>query len=273
LKIEEIATGLERSEEGYWSPRGARSVSYPAEGSDFCLSVEEQSFWFTHRNKAIVAAARRFPPADGPVFDVGAGNGYVSAALADAGFTVVPIEPGAGASNAVRRGLQPVVRGTLPSPEFHPHSAGAIGLFDVIEHIDHDVEFLASISPYLKQGGRVYVTVPAHPWLWSQDDVDHKRRYTRATLERTLRSAGYRVEFITYTFWWLPVPVLFFRVIPSFIRRVLRRSYSPSKAEHTAGGATMRKLLEQTLRFEISRIGSGRRVPFGASCLAVATIG
>jgi hypothetical protein len=45
-------------------------------GSGFCFDVEDRSFWFAHRNKAIIAAVRRFPP--------GSGHCSMSAAVTDA---------------------------------------------------------------------------------------------------------------------------------------------------------------------------------------------
>jgi SAM-dependent methyltransferase len=210
VDIDDIATGLRRDAAGYWIAPETVRVSYPAGGHEDCLAMEEESFWFAHRNRAIVALLRRFPPAGGPVFDIGAGNGYVTAALERAGFETVAIEPSrAGAANAAAR-VGNVVCGSLPSAAFRPASAGAIGLFDVIEHIEDDRAFLRSLAPYLKSGGRLYATVPAFPWLWSSNDVrsGHHRRYTRRTLRETLRA----------------------RSIDSVRRQLPRRRYSRERA-------------------------------------------
>ena len=69
------------------------------------------------------------------------------------------------APNAVKRGLTNVVRGTLADARFHPRTLGAVGLFDVIEHIEDDVAFLRAIRPLLMDGAPVYLTVPAGPSL------------------------------------------------------------------------------------------------------------
>src|SRR5688500_15344963 len=110
LNLQEIAPGLTQHEDGYWVAPEEIQRSYPADGNDFCLSIEEESFWFAHRNRAITAAVALHPPADGPIFDVGGGNGVVTAALHSAGFPAVTIEPNrAGAANAIRRGVPHVV--------------------------------------------------------------------------------------------------------------------------------------------------------------------
>src|SRR5258706_8348496 len=172
MDLYDIAPGLSLDPAGYWLAPEQVRISYPADGNDNCLTMEEASFWFTHRNRAITAAVRRHPPADGPIFDVGAGNGYVSAALEAAGFPTIAIEPNrAGARNAVSRHVSHVVCGSLPSSAFRAGTAGAIGLFDVLEHIDADRDYLRSLRPYLKTGGRLYLTTPAFSWLWSENDV------------------------------------------------------------------------------------------------------
>jgi 2-polyprenyl-3-methyl-5-hydroxy-6-metoxy-1,4-benzoquinol methylase len=54
----------------------------------------------------------------------------------------------------------------------------------VLEHIDDEQAFLREIRRCLAPGGRIYLSVPAGRWLWSDDDVQagHFRRYTCASL-------------------------------------------------------------------------------------------
>jgi hypothetical protein len=60
------------NENGIWTALGNEKVSYPEEGNDACFEVEDQSFWFRHRNACIVEMVRNFPPEGrGPIFDVG----------------------------------------------------------------------------------------------------------------------------------------------------------------------------------------------------------
>ena len=46
------------------------------------------------------------------------------------------------------------------------------------------------------------MTAPAYDWLWSGEDVisAHRRRYTRETLLRAARAAGFDVLFASYFF-------------------------------------------------------------------------
>lgn len=271
MDLYDIAPGLSLDPAGYWMTPEQVQVSYPAHGNDNCLAVEDASFWFTHRNRAIIATVRRHPPAGGPIFDVGAGNGYVSAALETAGFPTIALEPSrAGAGNAAARNVSHVVCGTLPSSAFRTSTAGAIGLFDVLEHVEADRDFLQALRRYLKPGGRLYLTTPAFPWLWSEDDVyaGHFRRYTTATLAAIVAAAGYRVEYATYIFWCLPLPIFFLRTLRT--RRQGGRPQTSSLRGHTLGGTTVRRLAGMGFGFEIGRIARGASIPFGGSCLLVA---
>ena len=120
--------------------------TYPDAGNAFCFQVEDGSFWFHHRNACILGAVRRFPPA-GPVFDIGGGNGFVARGLVQQGFPAVVVEPGPeGARNARSRGLDPVVCAALDDAGFRPGALPAAGLFDVLEHLDDDVDVLRRLG-------------------------------------------------------------------------------------------------------------------------------
>ncbi len=69
-------------------------------------------------------------------------------------------------------------------------------LFDVLEHVEDDVGFLAGlVSDHLEPGGYALITVPAQPWLFSNHDrqLRHFRRYSPRSIESVLSRAGLRV--------------------------------------------------------------------------------
>jgi SAM-dependent methyltransferase len=274
MHVPDLAANVQRDAAGCWSTASTARVSYPAEGAGFCFDVEDRSFWFAHRNRAVVAAVRRFPPAIGPLLDVGGGNGCVSTALRGAGLQPVVVEPSPdGARNAVRRGLSPVINATLADAGFRPSCAGGVGLFDVLEHIQDEAEFLSLVRHCLKPDGRLYLTVPAYRWLWSEEDqqAGHFRRYSRGGIRSTLRRAGFSVEFATGLFWWLPPAVFAFRSLPYRFGRK-PRVWRPSSAAHTLGGGVLRRCAMSLSVVELGAIDRGIELPFGGSWLAVARV-
>jgi len=274
LDLAAIADGISSIPSGGWTTDGTAGVSYPEVGSATCFAIEDSSFWFDHRNRVILAAVQKFPPANEIILDVGGGNGFVTKALEDAGFAAVLLEPAEeGVANANARGLRYVVRGDLDAARFHEQTVGGIGLFDVIEHIDDDVAFLRNAARLLVPGGRVYATVPAFHSLWSAADVasGHFRRYRAAALEAVLKSAGLHVEYSTYFFWILPLPLYLVRVL--LPKLGLRRDdvVADAPRTHAVGGALTRAVVGKLFAPELRRIRRAKSVPFGGSCLVIAT--
>jgi SAM-dependent methyltransferase len=77
-----------------------------------------------------------------------------------------------------------------------------VGAFDVIEHLDPEVDAVAELARVLRTGGRMLISVPAYQWAWSDfdDQNGHHRRYTRRRAVAALERAGLQVERSTYAF-------------------------------------------------------------------------
>lgn len=262
-----------QSPDGVWRVDARSAVSYPEQGHDTCHAVEDHSFWFAHRNRCIAAVLRRFP-ADArlPFADVGGGNGFVAAMVRSLGYRVVLVEPGPGGiAHGRERGLDELVQASIVDLDVAPGSLGAIGLFDVLEHIEDDAAALRSMHRMLADGGKVYATVPAHRWLWSNadDQAGHFRRYTRTQLASRFSRCGFDVDLCSYYFWPLPLPMWLLRSLPDRLSRSRadRADRSRVNAEHRPSGS----LLERVLSPEVRALARGRPVPMGASCILVAT--
>jgi SAM-dependent methyltransferase len=276
VEVATISSRLQQGPDGIWYAPQSGSVSYPVEGYARCLSIEEGSFWFRHRNECIVAAVQSYgPPGAGEIFDVGGGNGFVSLALIRAGFETVLVEPGReGARNAKRRGVETVVCATLDGAGFVPGTLSSCGLFDVLEHTVDDRAFLRSIGELLVPKGRLYVTVPAYPALWSEEDelAGHHRRYTLASLTSVLKTTGFEISFATYLFRFLPVATFLTRALP--YRLGLGSSeidMAAARREHLVSHRLVARGLSKLLAPEVNRIERAQSMPFGASCLVVGT--
>ncbi len=91
-----------------------------------------------------------------------------------------------------------------------------IGLFDVVEHIEDDEAFLIENHSYLKKGGKIYITVPAYQWLFSEEDVyaGHYRRYSVKQISSLLENIGFEVKYKTYFFTFIPIPLFLLNALP-----------------------------------------------------------
>lgn len=257
---------------GVWRSRTMEAVSYPANANDVYLALEESSYWFRHRVACVRAAFSLFPP-QGDFYDIGGGNGYICGALESAGYPTVLVEPGPGAENARRRGLPRVIQSTLQASGFRPDALPAVGVFDVLEHIHDDGAFLGDLHRLIAPGGRLYCTVPALGWLWSDEDehAGHFRRYKESALVARLRAAGFIVEFCTPIFSWLVAPLFLRRTLPSLLRRRRRdRPANPAREHVLPRGVAA--IVDRVHAHEVGNIRAGRALPVGSSLLAVARV-
>jgi SAM-dependent methyltransferase len=260
---------------GIWRANAAAAadLSYPADHNAACFRLEDGSFWFTHRNRCIIAAVRRFPP-DGFILDIGGGNGFVAQGLIDAGYETALLEPGsAGAQNAKQsRRVPTVINATIDEAAIRPGSVPNIGLFDVLEHIGDDRPFVRRLHDILRPGGFLYLTVPAFDWLWSTADVDamHYRRYTRRTITDVL-SGGFEVLYLTYLFQRLVPLSMLMRALPYRIGLARPgRAAELYKREHAVQRRRLAGVLSWMLDHEVAAIAAGRSLVVGSSLLVVA---
>jgi SAM-dependent methyltransferase len=256
---------------GIWSSARTARVAYPEGDNATCFSLEDSSFWFRHRNRCILAAVTKYRPS-GFILDVGGGNGFVARALIDAGFETVLLEPGPeGAQNAKRsRAIPDVICASLEDAAIRDGAVPAVGMFDVIEHIEDDRGLAAQVHRILEPGGYFYVTVPAFNWLWSGADVDalHYRRYNHATMAAALER-HFRIVYLTALFERL-VPAFFLARTLPYALGLSGRSGAQFKTEHQPGGAAGTAVLERLLAHEVGCIARGRSLRVGSSLLVVA---
>jgi hypothetical protein len=273
MDITNYALDVELKEGIYYS-KNTSKISYPETGNQDLFEIEEDSFWFKHRNKCIIEAFKKNSK-NNLFFDIGGGNGYVSKGLQEAGIDCVLVEPGvSGCLNAQKRDLKNIVCSTLGDANFRESSISNIGVFDVVEHIEDDNLFLKMIHNYLLPEGLVFITVPAFQLLWSHDDVTagHFRRYTIAGMEEKLKNNGFSIVYSTYFFSLLPIPIILFRKIPNLFTFKKNKAKPNEKYtnEHTMKDGIFAKISDYIFQKEISKIKKGVRISQGSSCLIIA---
>ncbi|MBI1949662.1 MAG: class I SAM-dependent methyltransferase [Deltaproteobacteria bacterium] len=127
------------------------------------------------------------------VLDVGAGDGWLAGELRRAvGCSVTCWDEGYSDDDEGR--LRAAGLEACRAPPAGPFDAAL--LLDVLEHADDDVALLGAVVARVRAGGRLLVTVPAWPALFSEHDraLLHRRRYTPASCRRLLVEGGLRVD-------------------------------------------------------------------------------
>jgi SAM-dependent methyltransferase len=149
--------------------------------------LEDEHWWFVGRREIMRMLVQwALPPsAESLVLDVGCGTGANIGALA-ADYKCVGVDPSSEAIRLARLRFPGVtfVRGHAPEDVAEAgESADLFLLMDVLEHVPDDFELLSSILEISKPGALVFLTVPAHPSLWTEHDV-HLHHYRRYEMER-----------------------------------------------------------------------------------------
>ena len=80
--------------------------------------------------------------------------------------------------------------------------ADTVIMIDVIEHVDDDVALMRDYVDTAKPGTRFLISVPAFNFLWSSHDdfLEHRRRYSLATLKSSVEAAGLQPVKLNYFF-------------------------------------------------------------------------
>ncbi|MBO2462651.1 class I SAM-dependent methyltransferase [Actinomadura violacea] len=200
------------------------------------LAAVESSHWWFQGRRRIVATMLRDYLADHRasgvpglrVLDVGSGMGEMVDMLRAFG-RVTAMDSSEHAIEYLRQRHPTGVsarRGLVPDDLAEDEEFDLVTAFDVVEHIDDDVAALRGFRRVLAPGGRLVLTVPAFPVLWSHHDVyaGHVRRYRRHHLRDLLRQAGgFQADRIAYFNSLLFLPAFAARTAGRLRRRVVPR--------------------------------------------------
>lgn len=247
----------------------AESTGFEAHYFGPLAEMEAGNFWFRSRNRLLIWALQRYFPEARNFLEIGCGTGFVLSGIRKAlpelalcGSEVFS----AGLSFAAER---------LPGIELFQMDArripfreefDVVGAFDVLEHVEQDEEILSQMYQATRKRGGILVTVPHHPFLWSQTDdyARHVRRYKTQELKDKVKRAGFDNVRVT-SFVSLLLPLL---IISRIKQRLTREDFDPMSEFRI--GSLMNATLEKILDGERAMIRTGLSLPFGGSLLLVA---
>lgn len=153
------------------------------------------------RRAAIIKETRSWPR--GRVLEVGCGSGSICYELARNGFDCTGVETSAAAREIAEEILADTSSARVLSEIPEADSYDYLMSFEVLEHIEDDLEALINWLSYLRPGGKVLISVPAHTHKWDVTDVaaGHYRRYDREDVRQLIESSGlHSIEITTYGF-------------------------------------------------------------------------
>jgi 2-polyprenyl-3-methyl-5-hydroxy-6-metoxy-1,4-benzoquinol methylase len=220
--------------------------------------------WSQGRRRVVAAQLERLDiPAGATALDAGCGGGLLLAELArhaEAYGVDADAESVALARAAVGDDRVQVARlEALPFPDAR---FDLVMSMDVLEHLDDDRAALRELRRVTRPGGRMLVSVPALPALFSSHDVaaGHRRRYRRRDLVAAAGETGWRLrEAKSFNSFLLPVAAV--------ARLATRRSPPESDVRRAHGPAA--RAIEIALGVEARLLRAGVRLPIGLSLLAV----
>jgi SAM-dependent methyltransferase len=245
------------------------------------LEIEATHFWFVSRRKVLGCLLARLTASLVPgyrVLEVGCGHGgsltLLRKVCRQGKVFGLDLEL-EGLALARAQTSASVMQADITGPPFG-RDFSLVCLFDVLEHIPDDRRVLRDLCGLLSAGGRLVLTVPAEPSLWSYFDlaVHHQRRYRLAELEDKLTDAGFEVEYST-SYMAALFPLVYLKRWWSGLAGRLRpetptTTYDLALGELAVPHPLVNWIASLLLACEPSLIGRRVRLPIGTSLLAVA---
>ena len=234
------------------------------------MFTEENTYWWYQGRKEIVLALLGYHTALSSrrlsVLDMGCGTGLMLEALGPLAHPVgVDFSPLA-LKFCRQREIARLVCAPVESLPFRNEQFDLLLALDLLEHMDDDAALIREMWRLCRPDGHVLITVPAFPFLWSDHDeaLHHRRRYTRQSLRRLIRTAEFEIVRFTSTITLMLPPIALFR----FVQRFLAPKRRP-KSHHIHLPGPLNRLLITLLKCEARWL---RRFDFPAGVSLIALL-
>jgi SAM-dependent methyltransferase len=227
--------------------------------------LDSAHWWFIARRQILEELIRREvrPPTDAKILEIGCGTGHNLEMLGKFGRVEATELDATARGIATQRLGRAVLSAALPDLSmFAADTFDLIALLDVLEHVADDEAALRAIRERLKPGGKLLVTVPGNPWMWSAHDRAHHhfRRYPKRALTALAAKTGYAADLVS------PFNSLLFPAIAA--ARILAKAIGRESADDAMPPAPVNAVLRTVFALERPFIGRVP-MPFGVSLVAV----
>ena len=234
---------------------------------DYYEMADISHFWIQWRFNVVIKQLKPFLSPESKILEIGCGNGVVMSQFEK--ILGYPID-GCDLNQFATNNLIANVSGNVYLYDIYDEHIDLLNkydviiLFDVIEHIQNDSEFLNKALRHLKKNGLLVISVPAHNFLYSKFDkeVGHIRRYNKSIMSEVLKKT--EAQIIKMNYWGLFMyPLVLFR---KYYINLFNKSVSVEKG-FKPPNEMINKIMKLIMKFETKSISK----PFsGASLMAIA---
>jgi SAM-dependent methyltransferase len=202
--------------------------------------------YLLRRNRVLKLVEKLNP---GQLLEIGCGAGALIFDLSQRGFRCTALE-----TSRKAREIASYINSKNENVKFYANAGNWIECFDqivaleVLEHIEDDHAALKSWYSWLKPGGKILVSVPAHQRKWGADDaaVGHYRRYEKDALIQMTKKNGFDIEH--FENWGFPLANI---IRPLRIRKYKRKLNQHGDADKSRDLYSAESGIERTVEMKV----------------------
>ncbi|MHA2940285.1 class I SAM-dependent methyltransferase [Vibrio sp. RC27] len=228
--------------------------------------VESNHWWFKARRDILSRTISHYSYKKlDNILEIGCGTGGNIAMLQSLGKTDA-IEMDSYAIELLEKKHKiDIINGAVPKAIDHcTKKYDLVCLFDVLEHIEDDIETLNKIREVLTPDGMIVFTVPAYQFLFGPHDkfLHHKKRYRRSELYSIISNLNHHYSIVKlsyFNFILLPLAI---------VERILTKFLNLNKKEVKTPNKFINNIFYNIFSFE-KKIINNFNIPFGLSIICI----